>query len=252
MKNIKLEICVYNPVSCFAAQQGGADRIELCAGMPEGGITPSHALIEFAKDNLTIDTMVMIRPRGGDFLYDDYEFELMKKDIQLCKRIGVKGVVFGILTNEGDVDKQRNKILLDCAHGMETCFHRAIDMTRDYVQSAKDIADLGFTRILTSGGQNKAPQGTENIKMISDILDGRIEIMAGSGVNPDNIKDIFDKSHPHAFHFSAKKTISGGMKFKNPVVSMGGVGDISEYDLSVSDIKEIRRAADVIKSIEKQ
>ncbi|MBR1775307.1 MAG: copper homeostasis protein CutC [Bacteroidales bacterium] len=249
MKNIKLEICTYNMDSCLAAQNGGADRVELCASMPEGGITPSFALIEAAAKNLKIDTMVMIRPRGGDFLYGNYEFELMQRDIEVCRQLGVKGVVFGILTPEGRVDKHRNKILLDLAGRMESCFHRAIDMTADYLQSAKDIADLGFTRVLTSGAYNKATNGVENIRQIVQLVGNDLEVMAGSGVNPDNIRALYERAKPAAFHFSAKKIIAGGMLFKNPSVSMGGVGEVSEYDVALSDEKEVLRARSVINSL---
>lgn len=246
MKNIKLEICVYNLQSCLAAEQGGADRIELCASMPEGGITPSYALIEQAKENLNIEVMVMVRPRGGDFFYDDWEFKQMKKDIELCGKIGVTGVVFGILNNDGSIDKERNKILLDVAGDMHTCFHRAVDMSSNYVKAVEDVANLGFTRILTSGAKNKAIDGLDNIQKISKLLNGKIEIMAGSGVNPNNIQHIYNKAKVQAFHFSAKKIVQGGMIFKNPAVSMGGFSEVSEYDIAISDVHEIRKAKNVI------
>lgn len=252
MKRIKLEICTYSIESCLAAVNGGADRVELCASMPEGGTTPSMAMMEYARNNLPIDVMVMIRPRGGDFLYSDIEFEIMKRDIEICKQIGVTGVVFGILTADGNVDIKRNKILLNTAGNMQTCFHRAIDMTSDYEKAAKDIADLGFTRILTSGARNKALDGVEDIKKISYLVGNKIEIMAGSGVNPDNMKKIYEIASPSAFHFSAKKTIQGGMLYHNPIVSMGGVGEISEYDIIRSDEEEIKRAANIIRALQKQ
>ncbi len=248
-KNIQLEICTYNMESCLAAQNGGANRVELCASMPEGGITPSYALIERAKKDLSIDVMVMIRPRGGDFLYSDYEFEIMQRDVEICKQIGVKGIVFGILTAEGKVDKQRNRILVEAAGDLQTCFHRAIDMSEDYMSAARDIVDLGFTRILTSGAYNKAMQGIDNIKKVCDEFGDKIEIMAGSGVNCGNIKDMYEAAHPSAFHFSAKKIISGGMTYRNPRVSMGGFGEVSEYDIALSDINEIKRAKQIIDNL---
>ncbi|MGP1514635.1 MAG: copper homeostasis protein CutC [Bacteroidales bacterium] len=249
---IKLEICVYNMQSCLVAQNSGAQRVELCASMPEGGITPSRTLIEQAKKNLLIDVMVMIRPRGGDFFYDEWEFKQMIGDIDLCRKIGVAGVVFGVLTPEGNVDIQRNKVLLEVAGSMQTCFHRAIDMTKDYEQSAKDITNLGFTRILTSGAMNKVCDGLQKIKSISSLVGNKVEIMVGSGVNPYNIKSIYDTVKPNAFHFSAKKIFSGGMLYKNPIVSMGGFGGISEYDLVISDGDEIKKARNVINSLQMQ
>ena len=259
MKSLKLEICVYNTASCLAALKGNADRVELCASMPEGGITPSLALIEQAQEILTatdnpkqLDVMVMIRPRGGDFLYDDWEFKQMVRDVEICRKAGVAGVVFGILTNDGNIDKKRNSILLDVAGDMQTCFHRAIDMSSNYVKAAEDIVNLGFSRILTSGGMNKAADGIENIKKISSLFSDKIDIMAGSGVNPDNMKTIYEEARPSSFHFSAKKIVSGGMLFRNPNVSMGVFGNVSEYDLAVSDEYEIRRAKNVIMGLERQ
>jgi len=254
MNGIKLEICVYNIPSILMAIEGGANRIELCASMTEGGITPSKSIIEIAqeianKNNHPLDVMVMIRPRGGDFLYDKWEFEQMLKDIELCKEIGVTGVVFGVLTKQGDIDKERNNILLQATQGMQTCFHRAIDMTKDYVKATEDIVELGFTRILTSGAENNAIDGIENIQKIVSLFGNNIEIMAGSGVRPNNIAQIYDKAKVKAFHFSAKKIIHGEMLYKNPNVSMGGFGNISEYDLVVSDRDAIKKAVQVINSL---
>ena len=251
-KNIKLEICVYNAESCLKAQEAGADRVELCASMQEGGLTPSLSMIEFAHRRLGIDTMVMIRPRGGDFLYSDDEFESMKNDVEMCRRIGVSGVVFGILTPEGRVDAERNAILVKAAGNMQTCFHRAIDMCRDYCQAASDIASLNFTRVLTSGAKQNALQGADNIAKIKHILQGKVEVMAGSGVNPMNIKDIYLKSDADAFHFSAKTLKQSAMQFKNPDVSMGCNAGTDEYSMYTADKNQILQAVNVIKSLSVQ
>ena len=164
MKKQYVEICVGSIDSCLIAQKAGADRVELCDNLLEGGTTPSYSTIVYAKEHLSLDTMVMIRPRGGDFLYNDIEFQLMKEDILVCKKIGVKGVVFGLLNTDGSIDKQRTKELIKLSQPLDVCFHRAVDMTSDYIKAVEDIIDCGAKRILTSGARNKAIEGMDNIK----------------------------------------------------------------------------------------
>ena len=248
---IKLEICAYNIDSCIAALNGGADRVELCASMLEGGITPSYATIKKAV-GLGIDIMCMIRPKGGDFLYSNDDFELMQEDIITCKALGVKGVVFGILKTDGSVDINRNKMLINLCGNMQTCFHRAIDMTNDYLKAAKDITDMGFTRILTSGAENKALDGISNIAKIQSMYGNNIEIMAGSGVNTGNIQIIYNKTKVPEFHLSAKKIVKSDMVFKNPKVSMGGFGEVSEYDNVIVDTGTVTKASKIIKQLNEQ
>lgn len=240
-KNFSLEICVGSIESCFEAEKGGADRVELCDNLFEGGTTPSISTIIYAKEHLTLDTMVMIRPRGGDFLYSDVEFELMKKDVEYCKKIGVKGVVFGLLMSDGKVDKQRVKELVEIAKPLDVCFHRAIDMSNDYLVAGKDIVDCGCNRILTSGQANKAIEGVDNIFSLQQLLGNKIEIMAGSGVNEDNVAEIYEKTKINAFHLSAKRTIKGNMIFHQKNVSMGGVDSVSEYDIIQTDCNKVKK-----------
>ena len=235
-----LEICTYSIDSCLIAQKAGADRVELCDNQNEGGTTPSYATIVYAKEHLSLDTMVMIRPRGGDFLYNDIEFALMKEDILLCKKIGVKGVVFGLLNSDGSIDKERTKTLIDIAKPLDVCFHRAIDVSKDYYQSVKDIISCGATRILTSGARNKAFEGKENIKKIQQDFGSQIEIMVGSGVNSSNIKMLKEYTNVNNFHLSAKTKIDSNMKFRHPVVSMGGT-DFDEYSISIASYDEIKK-----------
>ncbi|MBQ9311600.1 MAG: copper homeostasis protein CutC [Bacteroidales bacterium] len=248
-RKISLEICTGSIDSCLQAQKGGADRVELCDNLFEGGTTPSYATIVYAKEHLNIDIMVMIRPRGGDFFYNDIEFSLMKDDIIMCRKIGVKGVVFGILTKEGDIDKTRTKELVKIADGMQTCFHRAIDMTKDYFHSAQDIIDCGCTRILTSGQRNKAIQGMENISKLQQIFGNQIEIMAGSGVNTENIEELFEKTKIRNYHFSAKKTIDSSMIFRQPNVSMGGK-DLNEYDIIQTDCEKVKKMRSILDNLQ--
>jgi copper homeostasis protein len=240
-KNFSLEICVGSIESCLEAEKGGADRVELCDNLFEGGTTPSIATIIYAKEHLILDTMVMIRPRGGDFLYSDIEFELMKKDIEYCKRVGVKGVVFGLLLNDGRVDKQRVRELVEIAKPLDVCFHRAIDMSNDYLMAARDIVDCGCKRILTSGQRNKAIEGIDNIASLQKCFGNQIEVMAGSGVSEDNVEEIYKKTKINAFHLSAKREIKGNMMFHQKNVSMGGVDSVSEYDIIRTDFSKVKR-----------
>jgi copper homeostasis protein len=243
--HFEIEVCVDSIEAAIEAERGKADRIELCSALIEGGITPSMALISMAKQKLNIPIMVMIRPRAGDFCYSDLEFELMKKDISYCKDIGIDGVVFGILTPEGEIDKERTKELVLIAYPMKVCFHRAIDMTRDYFQAFVDIMQCKVDRVLTSGGENKAIDGAFRIAKIIEIAKlekerkssnkdktNPIEIMVGSGVNPDNAEEIYNKTKATHYHFSAKTEKESLMRYRNNAVSMGGLQPELEYKIA--------------------
>lgn len=241
----EIEVCVDTIEAAKEAEKGRADRIELCSSLSEGGLTPSMGLTQIAKKELNIPIMVMIRPRAGDFCYSDLEFEIMKKDISYCKDIGVDGVVFGILTPEGEIDKKRTSELVLLAFPMKVCFHRAIDMTQDYFQSFLDLMECNVDRILTSGKENKAIDGAFRIAKIietsalkqekSPSNKGRIkpiEIMVGSGVNPDNIEEIYTKTKALHYHFSAKKEKESLMQYRNTAISMGGLDAELEYKIA--------------------
>ena len=218
----------------------GVNRVELCASPAEGGVTPSLATIERVAEIEGLDLSVMIRPRGGDFLYSDDEFETMLRDIEHARKGGATGVVFGILTAEGRVDVERTRRLVEASEGMETTFHRAVDMCEDYEQAVEDIIATGCKRILTSGGYDKAIDGIENIARAVAVSKGRIEIMAGSGVGSANAKELIGVG-VDALHFSAKSTTMGGMKYRNPRISMGGTTAVDEFALRTVDEEEVKR-----------
>ena len=212
---MKLEVIGFNIESCIAAQEGGAHRIELCSGPGEGGTTPSYAFIKAAREKLHIDLYVMIRPRGGDFLYSDEEFEIMKNDITVCKELSCDGIVTGILTSDGKIDIKRNKELIELAYPMPATFHRAFDRVVDPVQALEEVIDLGFERILTSGLQ---PRGAEGIQMLSQLVkqaNERIIIMPGSGVNSENIISIAKESGVTELHSSAGIYAKSKMQYQN-------------------------------------
>ena len=216
----------------------GVDRVELCASPAEGGVTPSLATIERVVEIKGLDVSVMIRPRGGDFLYSDDEFETMLRDIEHARKAGATGVVFGILTADGKVDIERTRTLVEAAGEMETTFHRAVDMTEDYIAAVEDVIATGCKRILTSGGYDKAIEGKENIARAVEISRGRIEIMAGSGVVATNAKELADLG-VDALHFSAKTMVAGGMQYRNPRISMGGTAAVDEFAIRTVDTNEV-------------
>ena len=215
----KLEIIGFNIESCMAAQDAGADRIELCASPGEGGTTPSYAFIKEARKKLNIDLYVMIRPRGGDFLYTNEEFEIMKNDVMACKQLGCDGIVTGILMEDGKVDKERCKELLEYAYPLEATFHRAFDRVADPYEAMEDIIDLGFERILTSGLVPKAIDGKETLSALIKKSAERIIIMPGSGVNASNIISIAKSTGAKEFHSSASYYAESNMKYHNSLMN---------------------------------
>ena len=244
--DMKTELCAYSVDACRIAARLGVDRVELCASPAEGGVTPSMATIERVAKIEGIDVSVMIRPRGGDFLYSDDEFETMLRDIAYAREAGATGVVFGILTADGKVDVERTRQLVEASKGMETTFHRAVDMTEDYEAAVEAVIAAGCNRILTSGSYDKAIEGIANIRRAVEIAKGRIEIMAGSGVVAANAKQLADVG-VDALHFSAKCMVAGAMEYRNPRISMGGSDAVDEYALRTVDENEVNEILKLIK-----
>lgn len=241
-----MELCAYSIEACRTAAHKGIERVELCASPADGGITPSLATIEEAACIDGLDTSIMIRPRGGDFLYNDDEFRTMLRDIEHARQAGATGVVFGILTPDARIDIERTKQLVETAKGMQTTFHRAIDMTQNYLQAVEDVIATGCCRILTSGGYDKAIDGINNIRRAVEIAAGRIEIMAGSGVVAACAEQLAAIG-VDALHFSAKRMLPGGMTYRNPRISMGGSAAVDEYSLRVVNETEIDEIMNIIK-----
>ena len=239
MKNYLIEVCANSLESALNAQKGGANRVELCDNLYEGGTTPSAATIQLAQEKLNIDVFVMIRPRGGDFCYSDLEFEIMQADILFCKKIGIPGVVLGILKPDGTVDIKRTKQLVELASPMKVTFHRAIDMTQDPIEAVEAIIESGCHCILTSGQQNKAIQGLSQIQKMHTQAQGRIDIMVGSGINADNALD-FAQIGIQNFHLSGQVFQESVMQYRNPLIAMGGLKGIPEYGRKVTTVGKIR------------
>ena len=211
----KLEVIGFTIESCLIAQAAGAHRIELCDNPSEGGTTPSYGFIKTARENLSIELYPIIRPRGGDFLYSEIEFEVMKADIQICKNLGCDGVVIGMLNSDGTVDKQRCKQLVDIAQPMGVSFHRAFDRTKDPFKALEDIISIGCERILTSGQKSVATDGAALLNELVKQANGRIIIMPGSGVRSDNIETLVKKTNATEFHTSARTYTDSKMEFIN-------------------------------------
>ena len=224
-EDFMVEVCANGVESCLAAQEGGADRVELCAGIPEGGTTPSYGEIKVARRVLTATRLhVIIRPRGGDFLYTDLEVERMAADIAVCRDLGVDGVVFGCLKADGSIDMEKNRYLMECSKGMSVTCHRAFDRAADPFKALEDIIDLGFDRILTSGQQPKAIQGAELLACLNRQAAGRIILMAGSGVTEQNIRQLHEATNLKEFHFSGREPRPSAMQYINPNLYMGRPG----------------------------
>jgi copper homeostasis protein len=239
-----IEIAVFNLESAIVASNAGAHRIELCSAPAEGGLTPSAATMRLTRKYVKIPIHVMIRPREGDFCYSEKEFETMLLDVAAAKVVGMEGVVAGILKPDGTVDEERTAILVDAAAPMNVTFHRAFDMVVDQDKAMEDIIYAGCARILTSGGKRTAPEGIAKLTELMKIAGDRISIMPGSGLNATNIKLIAETTEAKEMHLSARTFVPGKMKFRQPLVSMGGNVSIPDYDLQLPDetvIKEIIR-----------
>ena len=231
---INMEVCANSLRSALAAQEGGAIRVELCDNLPEGGTTPSYAQIALAKKLLNIQVYPIIRPRGGDFLYSDLEFELMKEDIKVCRELKCEGVVIGILKADGSVDKERCGELIALAGGMSVTFHRAFDMSSDLFKALEDVIELGCVRILSSGGESAALKGAVVLQKLISQANDRVSIMPGAGITVHNIAELIRLTGAKEFHASAKSSIVSKMQFRNPRLNMGAETDEFSYDLTSS------------------
>jgi copper homeostasis protein len=243
-KNILLEICADSVSNAFVAQSAGAQRIEFCAGLPEGGTTPSPAQIKEARKLLHIPLYVLIRPRGGDFLYDDLEFDIMKSDIHFCGQTGCDGVVIGLLRLDGTVDAERSRELTAIArqYTMSVTFHRAFDRSNNLFQAMETIIELGCERILTSGGYDKATEGAEIIRQLIEKAGKRIIIMPGSGITPENAGELIRKTGLKEIHGTFRSRVESKMQYKNTNLTHPE----NEYALLRTDTEKIRKIADII------
>lgn len=230
-----LEIAANSLASALAAQEAGAGRVELCASLGEGGLTPSYAAIALARERLQIPLYVLIRPRAGDFLYSDLELETMLGDIGVCVRLGCDGVVIGALDADGDIALAQCRLLIAAAGRLGVTFHRAFDLACDTHRALEDIIALGCERVLTSGQCPTAPEGAELIRALVDQAAQRIVIMPGGGIDADNIVALRVQTGAAEFHASAKRSLASGMRHRPQRLADLQGGEIR------SDREQIRR-----------
>ncbi|MCB0284350.1 MAG: copper homeostasis protein CutC [Calditrichaeota bacterium] len=244
----KLEICCYTAESASVAAKAGADRIELCDNYNEGGTTPSFGTIACCLEKVQIPVNVIVRPRGGDFLYTDNEFEIVKRDVLKIKELGANGIVAGFLKANGEIDLQKTKVIVELAYPLEFTFHRAFDMCNDPLKALDDLIRIGVTRILTSGAKNKAMDGIELICDLVGRAEDKIIIMPGSGVDEKNLAEIIKKTQAFEFHSSAKTFEKSRMSFINTDIYMGGVKKIDESLKVTVDSEKVKKMAAILKS----
>jgi copper homeostasis protein len=245
----RLEVCVDSIESAKTASEAGADRIELCSALSEGGITPSQGMILSVRENFAAALHVLIRPRGGDFFYNDAEMEIMKSDIAFCKEAGVDGVVFGILLSDGNIDTQRTASLVQLARPMSVTFHRAFDLCRDPEKGLEDIIATGASRLLTSGQKRSTEEGAGLIGILVQKAGKRIIIMPGGGISVANIEDLARKTGATEFHLSASKSTDSKMIWRREGISMGCNYVEGEYSRKVADRQKIKDIINILKMI---
>ncbi len=246
---ITCEVCVEGFSGAAAAEAGGGHRIELCAGLIEGGTTPSKGTLSLVLERLSIKTVVLLRPRGGDFLYTDAEFDAMVRDIEVVRDAGAFGIATGVLTANGQIDVERFERLIAAARPMSVTCHRAFDMTRDPIEALETLVELGVDRVLTSGQQPSVPEGIELIRELVQLSVGRIEIMPGCGIEESNVREIVEQTGVREVHFTAFSHQESGMTYRNPRPFMGGVELPGEYDLQLTDPERVRGVVGKVESV---
>ena len=237
--SILLEVCIDSVESAVAAERGGADRVELCANLYEGGTTPSAGMIARVRGLVKIGLQVMIRPRGGDFCYTPDEFEVMKRDIVMAKQLGANGIVLGLLDEEGNVDVPRTRELARLARPMTVTFHRAFDMSRDLDRALKDIIDAGADRILTSGAEPEAELALPVIARLVKTAGGKVVIMACGAIDAGNARKIVEQTGVRQVHAGLGVVTASPMRFHNPKIAMGSAEGM-EYQRSVVPEERVR------------
>jgi len=243
---MQLEICVDSVESAVAAEQGGAQRVELCSALSEGGLTPSAGLLREVRGRIGIGVHVMVRPRGGDFFYTDHEYKVMQDDIAFAAECGAHGVVFGLLTPEGNVDTVRTRALVKLAQPMEVTFHRALDMTREPSTALEHIIETGADRVLTSGAEPTAILGYPRIHAMTQAAGSRIKIMVGGGVRPQNVKEIAARTGAFEFHAALRRAVESPMTFRNRKLHLShpGSDEYARTEVHAADVKALREAID--------
>jgi len=242
-----LEVCVDSVESAVNAAGGGADRLELCGDLIVGGVTPPMELYRMIREKVDIPVHVLMRPRFGDFLYNEEELELMLRQTKAFSEAGADAVVIGCLTKDGRLDWEKMGCLMDAAGNMKIHLHRAFDMCCDLPQALEEAKAHGVDTILTSGGYASAVAGMDMLRKLQSNA-GSVTIMAGAGVNAGVVREIYEQTGITVFHMSGKKDVESGMRYRNPRVNMG-LPQLSEYQRIVTDTEAVREAKNVLQSV---
>ena len=237
---VLVEACVDTVASALAAEAGGAARVELCANLVEGGTTPSAGTIALARERLGIALFVLVRPRGGDFLHDDDEVAVMRRDVDAARRLGADGVVVGALTPDGRVDARAMRVLLDAARPMPVTFHRAFDAARDPDEALDALVALGVDRVLTSGGAASALEGAAALRRLVAQAGGRLAVLAGGGLTADTVGPVVRASGVREVHVRGAERVDGGMRFRRAGVGVGKPYVPDEFSHVVTSAERIR------------
>lgn len=248
---IKMEVCCYNLESAVIAGDCGADRIELCDNSYQGGTTPSFGTIKTALSEVPVGVSVMIRPRGGDFLYSQREIGSMLHDIALVKDLGAEGVVFGCLRPDGYLDTTAMSELIRAAKPLKITLHRAFDLTKDPIRSLQEAISLGVDRILTSGQCQSAGEGMALIKELVNKAASEVAIMPGAGINEQNLKEVLNYTNTREFHVSAKEWRTSLMEYRTPSISMGQRG-LDEYGWEVASTQRVKKFRSIADQVEEK
>lgn len=239
---MKIEICANSVQSAINAEKAGADRIELCSELAVGGITPSYGLIKEVLSKISIPVFVLIRPRSGNFIYSDDEFEIIKNDIRICKELGCAGIVSGILNKDNSIDLIRTKELIELSKPLEFTFHRAFDLVENPIEALEQLIEIEANRILTSGQQNSAEKGLELLIQLKNKTKNKLIIMPGGGINVDNVH-LFKENGFTEIHASASSVYHEDEPFK---IKLNSEKFFDETKLFESDLDKIKKLIELI------
>lgn len=247
MNNYVLECCADSVQSAVNAEKGGANRIELCSALVIGGLSPSVCLFDEVMKNCSIKVNVLLRPRFGDFCYDDYEIEIIKNEIKMFRERGANGVVIGVLKPDGTLDMEKMKYLMEETKGIDVTLHRAFDVAKDPYKTLEQAKELGVNTILTSGQKNSAMDGAELLKDLVSKSEN-VDILVGSGVSAEVIKRLYDITKATSYHMSGKVTLESRMTYRKEGVSMGAAG-VSEFEIFETSVEKVKAASELLTAL---
>ncbi len=246
--SVKIEICLDSVESIIAAQEGGANRVEFCSDLFEGGLTPTLGAFQVAKERTSIAINVMIRPRGGDFCYSDLEFETMLKDAKLFKEAGANALVFGILLPDGRIDKVRSKQFIEAASPLPVTFHRAFDMTPDPYEAMETLIELGVDRVLTSGQEATVPEGLDLLASLIKKYGDKIVIMPGAGISERNFPKVHAMLGAKEYHVYLHREFASKMEYRPDHIYMGGLLRQPEFLVQHTDVNRVQHVSRMVKN----